>query len=394
MKDKEITTPSFYPKFTGLERYDVRILTTLLKYHEELITTDIENNKKKVLKEHRVLEKLSNNLAKGHFHFEIEDTTCYLVKKMSYGFKKRDNVGRIYGNGLAMQRISKQLRYLLFGDYYFDVDIKNSAPSFILEYIRKNGLRNHFPCLVLYATKRDALFEMHNELDKDFIKKLLIAHLYVDKPFKNPNIPSSLKNLLNKLVLEANLLQDVMFEDPELAFLKESLIQEGAFKLENMSTNRQAYKASLLSFYCHTQESKVLLDFFEYCQKNNVEQPLPFYDGCYVKKSCVPMKTRDTFLKEFTDTILREKYPCIKMVVSEIKPDFTTINQEHWEKYLDKCDLHTNEWVNFKLKNNVEYQTFLDNSEQLSNEVSELPLSQRICKYKKIRQNQLEAWKV
>ena len=393
-ESKQKTT--FYFEFKGLEYYDVQILIKLLKYHKKLLATNKNNNfnykiKKKILRDHSMLDQLTNIIIKGHFHFKIIGTKYYFVKRMQYGYKK-NKIGRLYSKNISMQQLSRQLRYFLFNSFYFDIDIRNSAPSFILEYIRKNKLRVAFPYIVFYTTKREDIFEMFSEIKRSKLKQIFIAHLNLNKPFKHLDLPEQLLNLLKNIVSELNILRNVMFDDPELAYLKQSLVKEGIFKTENMTKNAQSYKISFLAFYCQTMESNVLLDFFEYCKEHNVEQPIPFYDGCYVRKSCVPAESRQEFLNSFTNNVLKKKYKYINLEISEISEEYTTINLKDWENFVQKEQMYTSEWQDFKLKNNNKYQIFLDNAEQLCNKISELPLDTRVSNYKKLRKAQVKVW--
>lgn len=83
-------------------------------------------------------------------YFSIEPENDLLIRVMSYGYKKRSNLGRLDLFSSSIQYLSRELRYYLFNELnYVDIDLKNAHPS-----IFYTTILNYFFCRQNSSIKR------------------------------------------------------------------------------------------------------------------------------------------------------------------------------------------------------------------------------------------------
>jgi phage/plasmid-associated DNA primase len=80
----------------------------------------------------------------------------------------RNKCGRRYSRGTSLQGICRKIRHTIGGDIYYDVDIKNAHPVFLLKYCRERGI-NH------------PMLERYVEGDREAFLNLLIGRKIVKR---------------------------------------------------------------------------------------------------------------------------------------------------------------------------------------------------------------------
>ena len=381
----------FYPEIECLEYYDLNNLLILFRFYKNLLKKT-QNNKplrKSLSRNFSDLKKLTNNLIKGKYIIEHLNSDNFLVKKVNYGFKKQSKIGRLYSNELSALYLSRQLRYFLFKDFYFDVDIINAHPSILLYYLKKHKLEKKFKTIVYYAVYRDKIFDNFKFLEKKYIKGLFIRHLNLEKPYENYyNLPIELINMLKTLVSELNILRNILYNDKDLKFIRDILEENKIIPKTKVTTK---HKITFQSLFVQSIESDILTDFFDFCKKQNIEQPIPFFDGCYIRKTCLSKEDRENVINSYVNNSLNKKYSTIKFKISEIPPeDVPVLIQGLFNRYFNSCKLDTDAMRNLKLKNSPFYTNWLENSEGLSNKLSKRSKHQRIFSYKALVDQQKE----
>ena len=101
---------------------------------------------------------------------EVHYTLGYKVKA------SEEFSGRYYPKGgLTLQGLPREVRNLLAGEFYYDVDLKNAQPTLLLQMARKRGLV--CPVLDEFCADRETLLRSFCE-DRDEAKKMVMKALY------------------------------------------------------------------------------------------------------------------------------------------------------------------------------------------------------------------------
>lgn len=89
---------------------------------------------------------------------------------------QHDGVGRFYPDGSqSLGAITRKVRHSIAGGLYYDIDMENCHPSFLLEMCRRFGLET--PCLSEYVNARNDVFEMliTDRFDRSFVKTMMLV---------------------------------------------------------------------------------------------------------------------------------------------------------------------------------------------------------------------------
>ena len=97
----------------------------------------------------RLLGKILN-LSDEYPHIIDKDE---LIILNGYGYKTKHCKGRLFGRLTVMPQLSRQCRYYLFHDRYYDVDLVNAHPSMIMFYAQSNNIE--CPRLEEYVNNRE-----------------------------------------------------------------------------------------------------------------------------------------------------------------------------------------------------------------------------------------------
>ena len=99
--------------------------------------------------------------------------------KVKCWYRQNNKRGRYFVNrALGLQCIARPVRHTIAKDYYYDVDIKNAHPVFLLDYCKKKGLVHTE--LEKYVNNRQEYFDELKQgkgMDREASKKLFLKIL-------------------------------------------------------------------------------------------------------------------------------------------------------------------------------------------------------------------------
>lgn len=335
---------SLFNEFSTTERYPISRLIVLFNYLSDLaidfpllpgdVLFESRGKSSKNARIHtqvRVLDRILN--ISDDVPSVIDEDVLILLN--AYGYRSNHCKGRLYGRKNTMTLISRQCRYYLFHDLYFDVDLKNAHPTMLLFYAESNGINT--PELKRYVNNREEfLAEIMNKSeitrDEAKIQVLRAINLLTDK-----YLLTSLKPLFNEILP----IREHLFN----ANLGNTPTELGSYCLTResfMKRNLAQQKISLQSHYCTTEESKCLEILREVClHKGLLDKEskltkkarnlsfIPFFDGAYVSfSSLLTEKQIESILKDTNDLIAPYSFE-----LKKIKPEWDFINETDLKHY-------------------------------------------------------------
>lgn len=292
-----------YAGWETLERYPLNKLLALQNYLSDLLTGfRLSLESESVVSEILVtdIKKIKSQLDTINFLLNLPDEIPYSVNEEEliviniYGFRTVQCKGRIYGHINKMTTLSRQCRFYLFSDLYFDLDLKNSHPSFLADYALQHCIKAEV--LQRYVKHRETfLLEIMKEkgIDRDEAKESVLICL-------NLSSSHSLYGTEVKLHQEIVKIREHLF----MTHMGKNPTEMGKYTASRKTFERKngirrsikEKQVSLQSQYCQTQESIMLKILREVClhkadldekvQLNRVNDTLsfiPFFDGAYVR---------------------------------------------------------------------------------------------------------------
>ena len=104
-------------------------------------------------------------------------------KKVDYFYAEGAKNGRLYAKGgkATLQGMKREVRHAICKDLYWDIDMKNAHPYFLLQYCEKNKI----PCIIIkkYVNHREKVLGRvmnHYNYSRDQAKALIISVMYGD----------------------------------------------------------------------------------------------------------------------------------------------------------------------------------------------------------------------
>jgi hypothetical protein len=122
-----------------LETCNIHRLIALREYLEDLQRSTSEPDLLSSLKDYSKKINHIMNIKTA----KVSDTQKNMYRRiMSYGFLYPNNVGRLYTPIASLASLPKEIRSLLFKDYYINVDLVNSHVSILYHFAESNSLNN------------------------------------------------------------------------------------------------------------------------------------------------------------------------------------------------------------------------------------------------------------
>jgi len=308
------TPEDFNVLFETEELFDV---DKLLILHSLLSDLNIENPENPVIKKSfKTVDTVVNSGVENIQH-KIEDT--FFIRKMEYGFRNNQKVGRIQPVQTSVPYFSKQIRNYLFGKTYLDVDLINSHPTILYDYAIKNGIPVNF--LKSLVKERDAVFKQicnSSNLNLDQVKQsfLILINLTDSTKNKGYNFTEFHLGLYEEIVkIREHMFHN--FENSQYHNIFDYCNKLGKSSLEQI-------KLSYQTFYCFTKESELLLSlksFFENSKQNNYDflSFIPFFDGAYINYFPWPANKNKDFLARLLNEFNLKNSP-FRFIIKDI-PD-------------------------------------------------------------------------
>lgn len=253
-----------------------------------------------------------------------------LVFVNAYGYKSELCKGRIYGHLNTMTRMSRQCRYYLFKDSYFDIDLVNAHPTMLLDYAKSNNIETK--TLNFYVFNREEFLEKIVVTDKVTRSEAKTAVLRCLNLVSDMSLSNTLKALHKEIVLIRNHLYKTNIEE-NLTDLGRYTMSRDSFKEKTL----EKQKISLQSQYCASEESWCVEILFEVClHKGNLTREvtlnkasrnisfIPFFDGAYIHFEGLKHKSEVSQILIDTNEFI---YPN-KFVLKEFEPEWGYIVEE------------------------------------------------------------------
>jgi hypothetical protein len=326
--------------FRTLEGYNYRNLLALKLYIEDIIVDLREKKDERLSKWVEQLNIISSilNVQEDRYYFLHQG---YFYRWCGYGYTTRGNSGRLYGFNASPQRLKRTVRFLLFGDYYTDIDISNAHPSFLLEFSKSVGLCT--PVLEEFVSSREHFQE---QVAKELNCKFKECKVAILKLLNQTRAEASkvLKEsyTLSRLFEEVVLIREVLLcTYPDEARLADLVARK-------ISPEKRA--VSNTAYYLQNRETYYLLKLKEWFEKvwrkegllqnnlNATEEGLllfiPMFDGALVRyfKGTTHASIND-IVDAFNDKHLYVKF---KVKPLEIEPDL--LDKEGFQRYLVLLD--------------------------------------------------------
>lgn len=335
---------NIYEGFETLEQYPIQKLLTLYYYLTDLsIDFPFRENEDKLFADK------NENTINGRIHTQIKVLERILnlpdeipkdiigdelVIINEYGYKTQHCKGRLYGYRNTMTLVSRQCRYYLFHDKYFDLDLKNAHPTILLSYARNHDITTE--TLESYCSDRESFLQ--NVMSKDKITRseaktavLRCLNLVSDK-----SLPNSLKPLHKDILPIRNHLYVNNIEKTRTILGEYTQSREGYF-----DKSLEKRKISLQAQYCASEESASLKILYEVCiRKGLLDRKvslngkrclsfIPFFDGAYIKFNELESEDEvNQILTDVNDIIFPYSFE-----LKKISPEWVYIEEEDLEHY-------------------------------------------------------------
>jgi hypothetical protein len=338
-------TLEIHQRFTTLEQYSIPELLILHAYLSDLSL----DHKLIPGKDELFLPKEKSTLS-GRIHTrlkvlerilnlpdEVPSTVVgsHLILINAYGYRSKHCKGRMYGYRNTMTLISRQCRYYLFKNLYFDIDLKNAHPTMLLSYAEKNNLEVHV--LKEYIDNREKFLQKVMEFDGITRNDAKVAILRCLNLVSDNSLPNYLKSLHKDILI----IREHLYENNILN--KTTILGEYAMSRDSYkSKNVERQKVSLQAQYCATEESKSLMVLYEVCiQKGLLDKEvtlnkkvrnisfIPFFDGAYVKFDGLNNVSEvEQIIKDTNELV----YP-YSFELKDIEPDWDYLKEDVLKKY-------------------------------------------------------------
>ena len=323
--NNKTTTKLFTPKILTLEKFNLTHMLALKQYLEDILLTCPPEEYLAYKEQLNVISKILTLDDKAYYYME----TGFFHRVMAYGYTFPGEIGRLYSFSSSMPRLKREVRYLIFKNIYKDVDIENAHPSILLEYALSKNLKT----LKLEQLVRDrSLF--YQTVSEDLkcsisdVKIIVLKCLnQIPKEFYNGPFSKILTDLFEEILVIRNFLWEENYKN-----MKFFLSTKTNFEKKSLEKK----KVTVLSIYCQTRESEILLDLYSFLKvscNDTDEKPalqfIPFFDGAYICFfNITHQKLLDEWLKEYN-----QKHQFIKFKIKNIESDSRLLLEDTFKSF-------------------------------------------------------------
>lgn len=290
--------------FSSVELYPIEKTIDLYLVLKYMLTNKQYSFHKKeyerISKNYLIISTIINKFKSNHFEIREINKTLWFLLSQKYGHPKNQILGRLYSQSVSLMYLSRDVRYCLFNNEYFDIDIINSHPSILLHEALSDNL--NVPELFELVNERENYF---NKIRADYPnfkeinpKMLILACI---NQTKNDYKSKSLCRLTVELVqIRKNLYYkyyNTNSTNNVNAFKEavDSRMNED-IRVREKKLNLLVYRNKLLqkiqSLFCFQKETEILLHFRAWLIDNiKIKHPnaelstVPFFDGLYIKST-------------------------------------------------------------------------------------------------------------
>lgn len=322
--------------FTTLEYYNIRKLLVLYAYLSDLAIDNPLTASDELLKasekstisgsvhtQLRLLERILN--LPDNVPINVDGYKLVVVN--AYGYRSYHCEGRIYGHINTMTLLSRQCRYYLFNDIYFDLDLVNAHPTILFSYAKENNIEAKI--LERYVFDREGFLQEVVSKDKITRSEAKIAILRCLNLVSDVSLPATLKPLHSNILPIRNHLYQTNISQ-KVTNLGDYTMSRESFK--GKSLERQ--KISLQAQYCASEESRCLEVLYEVClHKGNLDRNvalnktmrnisfIPFFDGAYIYFNNLSKKSEVQQILDDTNELISPN----SFELKDMKPEWSYI---------------------------------------------------------------------
>ncbi len=217
-------------------------------------------------------------------------------KKVEYHYTARLNSGRRFAKN-SLQGLSRKLRHTIAKDIYYDIDIVNAHPTFLLELCKK--LEFNHPILEQYVNNRESLLKSWIGTDAGFIKEknkfvknILstsdLAKKYFLKIINGGGNGTTDNQTLNEFYRTQQIFLDLFYKHAEFKRFRDRAYNKTRKNKENIDDTYDNTKGSTLNHYLCEVENKVLILIETYLNEHSIKYGTLCFDGLMVYIKSVP----------------------------------------------------------------------------------------------------------
>ena len=251
--------------YSYFERIDLKRAKKIANIDDEILISYIDGDKILDTDTKKLSTKVYCKTIKKFCNKHIKNKGENLKVEYKFGSTMVNN-GRLYSKEFSIQNLQNKVRSYLCSKYYYDIDMKNAAPT-ILYYLLKTYYSNHkWPFIKTYIKNRDRVLEKI-DLNRSKAKNKILVSMNSQKTIETTN------EFFQKLDLEFKKAQILIWnEDNE--FTKDLIHYKGLKK--------QNKKGSYLNMVLTCFENMVLQNATKCFNKKHVSSLI--MDGFHISK--------------------------------------------------------------------------------------------------------------
>ena len=216
--------------------------------------------------------------------------------KVTYHYTARLKSGRRFAKN-SLQGLSRKLRHTIAKDIYYDIDIVNAHPTFLLELCKK--LEFEHPILELYVNNRDNLLQswigtdaghiiQNNKLVKNILSTSDFVKKYFLKVINGGGNGTTDNQTLNEFYRTQQTFLDLFYKHPEFKQYRDRAYNKTRKNKDNTEYIYDNTRGSALNHYLCDVENNILIIIERYLKENNIKYGTLCFDGIMVYKNSVP----------------------------------------------------------------------------------------------------------
>lgn len=235
-------------------------------------------------------EKTAHTIINELYHSKLKSN------KVTYHYTARLKSGRRFAKN-SLQGLSRKLRHTIAKNIYYDIDIVNAHPTFLLELCKK--LDFDHPILELYVNNRDKTIEScigtdtgHTINNNKFVRNLLSTPDLVKKYFlrviNGGGCGTTDNQTLNEFYRTHQSFLDLFYKHSEFKEYRDRAYNKTRKNKDNTENTYDNIRGSALNHYLCEVENKILVLIEIYLKENNIKYGTLCFDGLMVYKNSVP----------------------------------------------------------------------------------------------------------
>lgn len=251
----------------------------------------------------------SNN---GNYYETDEKTALSIINelyhsklksnKVTYHYTARLKSGRRFAKN-SLQGLSRKLRHTIAKSLYYDIDIVNAHPTFLLELCKKLEFKH--PILEEYVTNREPLLQSWIGTDAGFLyendrstkKKKLVKNIVSDKDsakkyflrvINGGGNNKTSNQVLNNFYTRHQDFLDLFYSKAEFKRFRDRAYKKTKKSPENGEDSYENPRGSALNHYLCEVENNIIIMIERYLDDHYIKYGTLCFDGIMVYIKCVP----------------------------------------------------------------------------------------------------------